>query len=160
MKRFSIFIVLFLTPFILNAVIRPVTPDLLEDPSPRQELTSSNKNLEINVAESVLEQSDLKIELSIKNAGDSIFGYGEFFYIEKKIDGKWYMLALDDSVFKDFSAFDNYGKAIPPDETRTIKIDPSDHFLNLDNGEYRIVKAFRYHDDTKVFWLTDEFKVV
>ena len=26
--------------------------------------------------------------------------------------------------------------------------------------EYRIVKAFRYHNDTKVFWLTDEFKVV
>lgn len=160
MKRFSIFIVLFLTPFILNAVVRPVTPDLLEDPSPRQELTSSNKNLEINVTEPVLEQSDLKIELSIKNSGDSIFGYGEFFYIEKKIDGKWYMLALDDSVFKDFSAFDNYGKAIPPDETRTIKIDPADYSLSLDSGEYRIVKAFRYHDDTKVFWLTDEFKVV
>lgn len=160
MKRFSIFIVLFLTPFILNAVIRPVTPDVLEDPSPRQELTSSNKNLEMNVTEPVLEQSDLKIEFSIKNAGDSIFGYGEFFYIEKKIDGKWYMLVLDDSVFKNFSAFDNYGKAIPPDETRTIKIDPSDYSLSLDSGEYRIVKAFRYHDDTKVFWLTDAFKVV
>ena len=160
MKRFSIFIILFLTPFILNAVISPVTPDLLEDPSPRQELPSSNKNLKINVTGPVQEQSELEIELSIDNSSDSIFGYGEFFYIEKKVDGMWYMLALDDAVFKDFSAFDNYGKAISPDETRTIKIDPSDYFLNLDSGEYRIVKAFRYHDDMKVFWLTDEFKVV
>lgn len=160
MKRFSIFIVLFLTPFILNAVISPVTPDLLEDPSPRQELPSSNKSLEMNVIEPDLEQSALKIKLSIKNTGDSIFGYGEFFYVEKKVDGKWYMLTLDDSVFKNFSAFDNYGKAIPPDETRTIKISLSDYSLNLDSGKYRIVKAFRYHDDTKVFWLTDEFKVV
>lgn len=86
MKRFSIFIVLFLTPFILNAVISPVTPDLLEDPSPRQELPSSNKSLEMNVIEPDLEQSALKIKLSIKNTGDSIFGYGEFFYVEKKVD--------------------------------------------------------------------------
>lgn len=160
MKRFSMFIVLFLTPFILNAVISPVTPELLEDPSPRQELPSSNKNLEMSVIQPVQERSELKIELSIDNSSDSIFGYGEFFYIEKKIDGMWYMLALDDAVFKNFSAFDNYGKAISPDETKTVKIDLVDYSLNPDSGEYRIVKAFRYHNDTKVFWLTDEFKVV
>src|SRR5699024_902570 len=109
------FIVLFLTPFILNAVISPVTPDLLEDPSPRQELPSSNKSLEMNVIEPDLEQSALKIKLSIKNTGDSIFGYGEFFYVENKVDGKLYRLTLDYSVFKNCSAFDNYGKSIPTD---------------------------------------------
>src|SRR5699024_12576988 len=40
------------------------------------------------------------------------------------------------------------------DETRTLTIDPADYALNPDSGEYRIVKAFRYHDDMKVFWLT------
>jgi len=160
MKKFSIFIVLFLTPFILNSLISPVTPELLDDPSPRQDIPGSNKDLEMNVITSVQEQSKVEIELNIKNASDSIFGYGEFFYIEKRVDGLWYMLAFDDVVFKDFSAFDNYGQAIPPDETRTLTIDPADYALNPDSGEYRIVKAFRYHDDMKVFWLTDEFKVV
>lgn len=160
MKKFSIFIALFLTPFILNVVISPVTPELLEDPSPRQELPGSNKDLEMIVTNPVQERSGLTIELSIENAGDSMFGYGEFFYVEKKVDGKWYMLALDDAVFNDFSAFDNYGKVISPDETKVIKIDPTDYSLNPDPGAYRIVKAFRFHNDEKVFWLTDEFKVV
>ncbi|SDK60050.1 immunoglobulin-like domain-containing protein [Lacicoccus qingdaonensis] len=160
MKKFSIFILLVLTPFILNAVISPVTPELLDDPSPRQDLPGSDNGLEMSVIPSVQEQSEVEIEVTINNSSESIFGYGEFFYLEKKVDGLWYMLTFDDGVFKDFSAFDNYGQAIPPDETRTLEIDPADYSLNPDSGEYRIVKAFRYHDDTKVFWLTDEFKVV
>lgn len=160
MKRISFIIILFLTPLILNAVASPITPELLNDPSPRQELPDSNKNLHMSVTQSEFEQSGLEIELSIENSSESMFGYGEFFYLEKKVDGIWYMLAFDDKVFTDFSAFDNYGKAISPDEDKTVKIDPDDYFLNPDSGEYRIVKAFRYHDDSKVFWLTDEFKVV
>ncbi len=160
MKRFSIFIVLFLTPFILNAVISPVTPELLDDPSPRQNLPRSDNGLEMEINQPVQDQSEMKIELNIKNSSDSVFGYGEFFYLEKKVNGLWYMLAFDDEVFKEFSAFDNYGQAISPDETKANEIAPSDYSLNLDSGEYRLVKAFRYHDDTKVFWLTDEFKVV
>ena len=160
MKRISFIIILFLAPLILNAVASPVTPELLDDSSPRQELPGSNKGLQMNVTQSEFEQPELKIDVSIQNSSESMFGYGEFFYIEKHIDGMWYMLAFDDIVFSDFSSFDNYGKAISPDETKTINIEPADYSLNPDSGEYRIVKAFRYHNDTKVFWLTDEFKVV
>lgn len=160
MKRISFIIILVLAPFMLNAIVSPITPELLEEPSPRQELPDSNKGLQMNITSSEFEQSELKIELNIQNSSESMFGYGEFFYIEKKIEGMWYMLVFDDIVFTDFSAFDNYGKAISPGEIKTVKINLGDYSLSPDRGEYRIVKAFRYHGGTKVFWLTDEFKVI
>lgn len=159
MKRTAFFIMIFLIPFILNACIRTVTPELLDDPSPRQDIQSSNNGLRMNIEQSNPERANANIKMDIINSSDTLFGYGEFFYIEKNVDGDWYMLAFDDAVFSDFSDFDNYGKVISPGTKDEIIIDPKNYQLTLDSGEYRIVKAFRYHDDQTVFWLTAEFEV-
>lgn len=159
MKKCPFFTMILFIPFILTACISPVTPDLLDDPSPRQDLPASKNELYMTVGEPEEGRGGGVIELNITNSGDALFGYGEFFYIEKKIDDQWYMLAFDDMVFSDFSQFDNYGKVISPGETDEVRIDPKEYLLTMDSGTYRIVKAFRYHDDENVFWLTDEFIV-
>lgn len=159
MKKTAFFIMIFLISFILNACIKPVSPDLLDNPSPRQDIQSSNNGLQMNIEQSHPERANANIKMDITNTSDTLFGYGEFFYIEKNVDGDWYMLAFEDVVFSDFSDFDNYGKVIPPGTKDEIIIDPEIYQLTLDRGEYRVVKAFRYHDDPTVFWLTAEFEV-
>ena len=159
MKRTAFFIMIFLVPFILTACIRSVTPDLLDDPSPRQGIQSSNNGLQMNIEQSNPKRANSNIKIDIINSSDTLFGYGEFFYIEKNVDGDWYMLAFDEDVFSDFSDFDNYGKVISSGAKDEIIINPEAYQLTFDSGEYRIVKAFRYHDDPTVFWLTAEFEV-
>ncbi len=158
-KRTAFFIMIFLIPFILNACIKPVSPELLDNPSPRQDIQSSNNGLQMNIEQSHPERANANIKMDIINSSDTLFGYGEFFYIEKDVDGDWYMLAFDDAVFADFPYFDNYGKVISPGMKDEIIIDLETYQLTLDSGEYRVVKAFRYHDDPTVFWLTAEFEV-
>lgn len=159
MKRNSFFFIILFIPFILSACIKPVVPELLDNPSPRQDIQSFNNGLQMNTEKSSPESANPSIKVDIINFSDTLFGYGEFFYIEKRVDGDWYMLAFDDAVFSDFSDFDNYGKVISPGTKDEIIIDPQTYHLTLDSGEYRIVKAFRYHDDPAVFWLTGEFEV-
>lgn len=156
MKKYSLLMMMLFIPFILTACITPITPDLLDEPSPRQDLPGSKNDLHMTVGQ----PEETIIELNIINSGHSLFGYGEFFYIEKKVGSEWYMLAFDDMVFSDFSEFDNYGKVISPGEIDEIIIDPEEYHLTLNSGVYRVVKAFRYHDEENVFWLTDEFKVI
>lgn len=159
MKRTAFLIIIFLISFILTACIRSVTPDFLNDPSPRQNIKSSDNGLQMNIKQSKLESANRNIKMDIINSSNTLFGYGEFFYIEKNLDGDWYMLAYDDTVFSDFSDFDNYGKVISPGTKDEIIINPGDYQLTLNSGEYRVVKAFRYHENPTVFWLAAEFEV-
>ena len=159
MKKTVFFIMIFLIPLILMLFIKPVSPDLLDAPSPNQEIQSSNNNLQMNIEEYNPKHTDANIKMVIINSGDTVFGYGEYFYIEKNVDGEWYMLAFDDAVFSNFSEFDNYGKALSPGRREEIIINLKTYRLKFDSGEYRVVKAFRHHGDPRVFWLADEFTV-
>lgn len=101
-----------------------------------------------------------KLNLNVHNTGNTFYTYGEFFYMEKEIEGRWYMLEIDDVIFDDFAAFDNYGSRLAPGETTEETIDLNDYALTFDPGKYRIVKAFNSEAISETTWLSVPFEVV
>lgn len=85
--------------------------------------------------------------------------FGEPFWLEKKIDGKWYDVPVS---FTDNYAFTMIGYDLPPGTDREWTTDWEWLYGSLDAGEYRIVKDisdFRGPGDEDVYYLTAEFTI-
>ncbi|WP_373446005.1 immunoglobulin-like domain-containing protein [Salinicoccus bachuensis] len=145
--------------FLAACITRP-SPDLLKDPSPRQELPAQSEDITLSLEQTTHTLPVEKLNLSIRNTGSSFYTYGEFFYVEKEIEGKWYMLEIDDAIFDDFASFDNYGNRLAPGETMEEMINLNDYALTLNPGKYRLVKAFSSEATSETTWLSAEFEVV
>ena len=140
--------------FLVSCITRP-SPDLLEDPSPRQELPDKSEDITLSLEQSTHALPVEKLNLNIHNTDSTFYTYGEFFYMEKKeIEGRWYMLEIDDAIFDDFAAFDNYGSRIAPGETTEETLDLKDYALTLNSGKYRLVKAFSNEATSETTWLS------
>lgn len=144
----------------LVSCITPPRADLLEDPSPRQDLAGASNNVSLFLDKTTYSLPIHKVTLHIHNAGDTVYTYGEFFYIEKQSEGEWFMLEIKDSVFNDFASFDNYGNRLAPRDTADIGIMMDDYGLTFDSGTYRIVKAFNDESTGETTWLAAEFKII
>lgn len=145
--------------FLAACITRP-SPDLLEDPSPRQEISAESEAITLSLEQITHTLPVEKLNLNIHNTGSTFYTYGEFFYMEKETEDRWYMLAIDDGVFDDFSSFDNYGNRLSPGEATEETINPNDYALTLDAGKYRLVKAFSNEATSETIWLSVEFEVV
>ncbi|MFB9859642.1 immunoglobulin-like domain-containing protein [Salinicoccus siamensis] len=141
---------------ILASCITSPTSDLLEDPSPRQNLSNTSNNVSLSLDKTTYILPMRTLTFHIHNAGDAVYTYGEFFYIEKE----WYMLEIEDSVFDDFTSFDNYGSRLAPGDKADIKVAMDDYGLTFDKGTYRIVKAFSNKNTGETTWLEAEFEVI
>lgn len=157
--HFKYLLLLMITSLTLSGCIQPISADLLENPSPNQNRDSASHDLKLSVTEASYDRPVDNIKYTIDNSSESLLEYGEFFYLEKKVNGEWYMLAFEDKIFSDFYSFTNFGHFIKPEGERVHSIDPGKYNLTIDSGEYRLSKAFRYEEEDSRFWLADEFTV-
>ncbi|MHC0552114.1 hypothetical protein [Salinicoccus sp. CNSTN-B1] len=73
-------------PFFLIPCISPPSSDLLEDPSPRQNLSDTSNNVSLSLDKTTYDLPMQTMAFHIHNAGDAVYTHGEFFYIEKQFD--------------------------------------------------------------------------
>ena len=94
-----------------------------------------------------------------ENKSKSEATYGEFFAIEKKIEGKWYQLAV---VIEGNYAFNSIGYNLNPEEKKEFEVNWNWLYGSLDVGEYRIVKDvldFRGTGDYDKYYLAAEWNL-
>lgn len=85
--------------------------------------------------------------------------YGEPFWLEKKIDGKWYIVPVS---FTGNYAFNSIGYDLAPGADREWTVDWAWLYGSLEAGEYRIVKNisdYRSPGDYTEYYLAAEFTV-
>ncbi|WP_096154197.1 immunoglobulin-like domain-containing protein [Bacillus sp. FJAT-45066] len=103
--------------------------------------------------------SSTGLTVIFENNSDKDCMYGEYFLLEKKIEGKWYQVpvALDGEY-----GFNSIGYDLPSSDVKEMPIDWEWLYGSLDTGEYRIVKDiidFRKSGDYDKYLLIAEFKV-
>jgi hypothetical protein len=93
------------------------------------------------------------------NNSDKQCIYGEYFLLEKKIEGRWYQVpvALDGNY-----GFNDIGIDLAPSDVRGWTVDWGWLYGSLATGDYRIVKDildFRKAGDYDKYYLTAEFTI-
>ena len=68
---------------ILASCITSPTSDLLEDPSPRQNLPGTSNNVSLSLEKTTYDLPMQAMTFHIHNADDAMYTHGEFFYVEK-----------------------------------------------------------------------------
>ena len=95
----------------------------------------------------------------IENNSDKQYIYGEYFMLEKKIEGEWYQVPIE---FEDNYGFNDIGYELNPSDIGEWIVDWDWLYGSLDPGEYRIVKDisdFREPGDYDKYNLAAEFTV-
>lgn len=103
--------------------------------------------------------SPSKLVVLFKNSSTSKCIYGEFFNLEKKLNGKWYQVPV---AISGNYGFNSIGYNLPSGETMEFTVDWKWLYGSLDVGEYRIVKDildFRATGDYDTYYLTAEFSL-
>ncbi|MFA9560497.1 immunoglobulin-like domain-containing protein [Evansella sp. AB-rgal1] len=83
--------------------------------------------------------------------------YGEYFVLEKKMEGRWYQIPVAQE-----GDFDDIGYELASSDVREWTIDWNWLYGGLDTGDYRIVKDildFRKAGDFDKYYLTAEFTI-
>lgn len=77
-----------------------------------------------------------KLTLVIENNSNNNCIYGDFFLLEKKINGIWYQVP---AIIEDYG-FTSIGYELNPGGRNEVKVDWEWLYGSIDSGEYRIVK--------------------
>lgn len=94
-----------------------------------------------------------------QNKSDKLCTYGEKFWLEKKINGKWYQVPVS---IKDNYGFHDIGYEVASGHESELEVDWNWLYGILDIGEYRIIKDaldFRKTGDYSTYFLTAEFRI-
>ncbi|MBU9711892.1 immunoglobulin-like domain-containing protein [Evansella tamaricis] len=103
--------------------------------------------------------SSTGLTVIFENNSDKQCIYGEYFLLEKKMEGRWYQLpvTLDGNY-----GFNDIGYDLNPSDAREWAVDWKWLYGSLDTGDYRIVKDildFREAGDYDKYYLTAEFTI-
>lgn len=101
--------------------------------------------------------SATKLTVIIENPSSSDCIFGEFFDLEKKINGMWYKVPV--TIDGDYG-FNSIGYDLPSGDTREWTVDWKWLYGSLEPGEYRIIKDildFRETGDYDTYYLAAEF---
>lgn len=121
------------------------------------ETVNNFDGITMNVKDGTVSSSGLTV--IFENKSDKQGVYGEYFLLEKNINGKWYQVpvTLDDEL-----EFPMIGYDLAPSDVNEWTVDWGIIYGNLDAGEYRIVKYvhdFRISGDYDKYNLAAEFTV-
>ena len=97
--------------------------------------------------------------LIFENDSDKNCLYGQFFLLEKKLDGKWYEVPV--TIEGDYG-FEDIGYELAPGDKQEWETDWQWLYGKLNKGEYRIIKDildFRGTGDFDTHYLAAEFTV-
>lgn len=141
--------------FIIIYSLGWMTPELNKK-SEKGSLTSGVERQEIKIAMNT-ERPDYdigvnEIELEIVNSGKIEIGFGEYYTVEKLINGTWYEIPFKDNV-----GFDDILHILEPNKNYKEKINTGLMRYTFKEGKYRITKEF-YSDGDKIE-LAAEFSI-
>lgn len=111
----------------------------------------------MNVKEETASSTKLTVVFENKSSSQCIFG--EYFSLEKKLNGKWYQVPV---AISGNYGFNTIGYKLATGETRELAVDWKWLYGSLDAGEYRIVKDimdFRGTGDYDNYYLAAEFSI-
>ncbi|MFE8701492.1 immunoglobulin-like domain-containing protein [Cytobacillus sp. FJAT-54145] len=111
----------------------------------------------INVKQGTVSSTGLTV--IFENNSDKQCIYGEYYLLEKKIEGRWYQVPI---VLDGNYGFNDIGYGLDPSDVREWTVDWDWLYGSLDTGEYRIVKDildFRKSGDYDKYYLTAEFTI-
>ena len=111
----------------------------------------------MHVKEGSITPNGLTLVIENNSANDSM--YGEFYMLEKKINGSWYQVPV--AIDGDYG-FTDIGYELKSGKNEEIKIDWEWLYGSLDAGQYRIVKdihSFKGSINYGNFYLAAEFTI-
>lgn len=103
--------------------------------------------------------SSTKLTVAFKNKSNSQCIYGDYFWLEKKITGRWHQ--VPDTIDGNYG-FNSIGYNLASGDAVEWLVDWNWLYGSLDAGEYRIVKYisdFRGTGDYDTYYLTAEFTI-
>ena len=121
---------------------------------PTDKTVNNFDGVTMNVKKETISGNGLTIK--IQNKSNKLCEYGEKFWLEKKINGKWYQVP----VIKDNYAFTDIGYDVVSGHESEWNVDWNWLLGSLDSGEYRIIKDvldFRNTGDYSAYFLSAEF---
>ncbi len=144
MKRILVIFIL----SILSACEQRSSMTTLPDPVPDQSRTSSVENVSLYLPQTTFNESPAEIEAIVYNDSPREFTIGDFYHIEIKKEGVWYILSYSDKVFFENRRFKDYGRTLYPNREihQTFSVEALG--ITLTPGEYRLVKSFSPKEGT------------
>ncbi|MDX8366062.1 immunoglobulin-like domain-containing protein [Cytobacillus sp. IB215665] len=103
--------------------------------------------------------SSTGLTVALENTSDKEYIYGEYFSLEKNINGRWYQVPV--SIDGNYG-FNDIGYILASSDVKEWTVDWSWLYGNLNTGEYRIVKGIldgRTAGEYDKYHLTAEFTV-
>lgn len=104
-------------------------------------------------------ESPIKLTVAFENNSNSQCIYGDYFCLEKKINGRWYQVPITIDGNYGFRAI---GYNLASGDAGERAVDWNWLYGSLNTGEYRIVKDisdFRSTGDYDTYYLTAEFTI-
>ncbi|HSP22974.1 MAG TPA: immunoglobulin-like domain-containing protein [Planococcus sp. (in: firmicutes)] len=135
-------IIMLLSVLVLAACSNETSVTTLTDPSPDQELHSSEAGLSMSLAEDTYDKFPSLIEATITNESQQNYGFGEFYHIEVNKNNKWYIVTHSDAVFLNNQRFNDSGQLLAAGSEKQLTFFIDQIGVALIPGEYRVVKTF------------------
>jgi hypothetical protein len=153
-KHGSFFVWLLISLLLLTACGQTTAPMDLE-PTPYEKIN----NLDGVTMTIKAEASPTGLTVEMENNSDKDCIYGEYFWLEKKIEGEWYELPV---VIEGNYGFNDIGYDLPSGAASQWTVDWEGLYGSLEQGEYRIVKdilVFRGTGDYDTYYMAVEFYI-
>lgn len=125
------------------------------DPTPYDTLNNF-EGVSMTVKKGSVSQTELIVVF--ENSSNKQAIYGDYFSLEKKLDGDWYQVP----TIIDEYGFDDIGYELGPSEPSELKVDWEWLYGKLGAGEYRIIKDvsdFRSPGDFDEYYVAASFTI-
>lgn len=133
---------------------------LLPEPSPFQILPSEAAGISLQLQQTEYQLPIDRIQITIDNRSRHDLSYGTFFYIEKKVEGKWHLVMYSDRIYNEYPNFKDFGSVLFSEESRSQSLPFSQYGLEIEEGSYRIVKTFTPYGQSGEISVAAPFKVI
>lgn len=127
---------------VISACSNVPTITTLPDPVSDHQRSSSAEGVTLILPETIFQTSPTTIKAIVQNDGESAYDIGDFYHIEVKRDGEWYIVTYSDKVFFENRRFKDYGRTLHPTSTLQQTFSVEALGIELPSGEYRLVKSF------------------
>lgn len=121
------------------------------------DIVNNFNDVTMTVKEGTVSSSGLTVTFEYNSDNQCI--YGEYFWLEKKINGKWYQVPVP---IDGYYGFEDIGYDLAYGENVEWEVNWNWIYGSLDTGEYRIVKDildFRGTGDYDKYYLAAEYKI-
>ncbi len=119
-------------------------------------ITNNFENVSMAIKDNTV--SPVELTLVLENNSDAHCIYGQYFIVEKNIEGAWYQVP----TIIDNYGFEDIGYELLPDTSEEWSVNWEWLYGSLDEGDYRIVKNildFRETGDYDEYYLSAEFTI-